>query len=52
MTSYGLLARVLQHEVDHVNGVLIIDRAAPVTAAAKEAHADFNVKGATDDFKA
>ncbi len=24
-----LLARVLQHEIDHLNGVLIIDRAAP-----------------------
>ncbi len=25
----GLLARVLQHETDHLDGVLIIDRAAP-----------------------
>jgi peptide deformylase len=25
----GLLARVLQHEVDHLDGVLIIDRAVP-----------------------
>lgn len=25
----GLLARVLQHEVDHLDGVLIIDRATP-----------------------
>lgn len=26
----GLLARVLQHEVDHVNGVLFIDRVSPL----------------------
>lgn len=25
----GLLARVLQHEIDHLDGILIIDRAAP-----------------------
>ena len=25
----GFLSRVLQHEIDHLNGVLIIDRAAP-----------------------
>jgi peptide deformylase len=25
----GLMARVLQHEIDHLDGVLIIDRAAP-----------------------
>lgn len=27
--AYGLLARVLQHEIDHLDGLLIIDRAAP-----------------------
>jgi peptide deformylase len=26
----GLLARVLQHEVDHVNGILFIDRLSPL----------------------
>lgn len=26
----GLLARVLQHEVDHLNGVLLIDRVSPL----------------------
>ena len=26
----GLLARVLQHEIDHLNGVLIIDHASPL----------------------
>lgn len=31
-TARGLLARVLQHEADHLNGILIIDRASPVTA--------------------
>lgn len=29
--SHGLLARVLQHEIDHLNGVLIIDHASPRT---------------------
>jgi peptide deformylase len=33
-TSTGLLARALQHEVDHLNGVLFIDRC---SAAAKAA---------------
>lgn len=28
----GLLARVLQHEVDHLDGTLIIDRARPASA--------------------
>lgn len=27
--AHGLLARVLQHEIDHLNGVLVIDRATP-----------------------
>lgn len=27
----GLLARVLQHEIDHVNGTLFIDRMSPVS---------------------
>lgn len=26
ITAHGLLARVLQHEIDHLNGVLFIDR--------------------------
>jgi peptide deformylase len=30
----GLLARVLQHEVDHLNGVLIIDHGPPVSRRA------------------
>lgn len=29
----GLLARVLQHETDHLDGILIIDRARPATMA-------------------
>lgn len=31
MAAEGLLARVLQHEYDHLNGVLLIDRADPST---------------------
>ena len=30
-TAEGYLARVFQHEIDHLNGVLFIDRAAPET---------------------
>jgi peptide deformylase len=26
----GLLARILQHEIDHLNGVLIVDRASSI----------------------
>ncbi|MCG8608585.1 peptide deformylase, partial [bacterium] len=26
----GMLARVLQHEIDHLNGVLFIDRISPI----------------------
>jgi peptide deformylase len=33
-TSTGLLARALQHEVDHLNGVLFIDRCSAATKAA------------------
>lgn len=29
MEAEGLLARIFQHEIDHLNGVLIIDRVAP-----------------------
>jgi peptide deformylase len=32
----GLLARVLQHEVDHLNGVLFVDRLSPVRRALME----------------
>lgn len=31
LTATGLLARVIQHEVDHVRGVLMIDRAERIT---------------------
>jgi peptide deformylase len=31
MKGHGLLARVLQHEIDHLDGVLFIDRLDPVT---------------------
>lgn len=36
----GMLARVLQHEVDHLNGVLIIDRASD--EARREALREYN----------
>ena len=29
METYGLLSRAIQHETDHLNGVLFIDRASP-----------------------
>ena len=29
LESDGLLARALQHEVDHLNGVLFVDRISP-----------------------
>lgn len=28
-TAYGLLARAVQHEIDHLNGVLLVDRMSP-----------------------
>ena len=30
MRAHGLLARVVQHELDHLNGVLFIDRVSPI----------------------
>ena len=30
LEAEGLLARILQHEVDHVNGILFIDRVSPL----------------------
>ncbi|HEX6590210.1 MAG TPA: peptide deformylase [Longimicrobiales bacterium] len=30
MEADGLLARILQHEVDHLNGVLFLDRLSPI----------------------
>ena len=30
LTARGLLARAIQHEVDHLNGVLLIDRMSPL----------------------
>jgi peptide deformylase len=29
-TCSGMLSRVLQHEIDHLNGVLFIDRISPI----------------------
>ena len=33
----GLLARALQHEVDHLNGILFIDRMSSVAKASLQA---------------
>lgn len=35
LKAYGLLARVIQHEIDHLNGVLFIDRATKVEKTSK-----------------
>ena len=35
----GFLARILQHEIDHLNGVLIIDKGTPVLPIQEEAFA-------------
>jgi len=32
----GLFARVLQHEIDHMDGILFIDRASKITKGAKD----------------
>lgn len=32
MNAEGFLARVLQHEIDHLNGILYVDRLAPGTS--------------------
>lgn len=34
LEAHGLLARVVQHEVDHLNGVLLVDRMSPVQKVA------------------
>ena len=39
-TADGLFARVLQHEVDHINGVLFIDRVTNITRGEMPATAD------------
>ena len=31
LKATGLFARVLQHEIDHINGILFIDRATEIT---------------------
>ena len=36
LTAIGYLARVIQHEVDHINGVLFIDRTKDITAGVDE----------------
>jgi peptide deformylase len=36
LTAQGLLARALQHECDHLEGILFIDKAISLTAKPKE----------------
>jgi peptide deformylase len=36
LEAEGLLAICLQHEIDHLNGIMIIDRQAPTMAATEE----------------
>lgn len=36
LTTNGLLARVIQHELDHLNGVMFVDRVQNVIALGKE----------------
>ena len=31
MEAEGLLARIIQHEIDHLNGILIVDYASPIS---------------------
>ncbi|MDO8668411.1 MAG: peptide deformylase [bacterium] len=33
LTAEGLMARVIQHEIDHLNGILFIDRAIKIESA-------------------
>jgi len=49
LASEGLIARVLQHEIDHLNGVLFIDKIIEYTTG--EAKAKELIKGAADDKK-
>ena len=37
-SAEGLFARVIQHEVDHTNGILITDRSKAVTTADQPAN--------------
>ena len=37
-TAEGLFARVIQHETDHTNGILILDHGSAVTTADQPAH--------------
>ena len=36
MEAHGLLARALQHECDHLDGILFIDKALSLTPKRKE----------------
>jgi peptide deformylase len=34
VTGHGLLARAIQHEIDHLNGILLVDRMSAVQKVA------------------
>ncbi len=42
-TAHGLLARVIQHEIDHLNGILFTDLADPKTFVSREYYLE-NIK--------
>ena len=44
-TTYGLLARIIQHEVDHLKGKLFVDRAQPDSIHQVNNKADKNEPG-------
>src|SRR5581483_1407401 len=45
LEATGLMARIVQHETDHLDGVLFIDRLSPTNRlAVKEALADFETE--------
>ncbi len=39
MKAFGLLARVIQHEIDHLDGILFIDKATNITKQTQKARA-------------
>jgi len=36
MKAFGLLSRVIQHELDHLDGILFIDKAKNITENTKK----------------
>jgi len=44
LKATGLLARVIQHELDHINGIVFVDRADTKTFIGREEHLKMNRK--------